>query len=99
MRIRRDTSVKGRIRRGLWVGAVMAAAVVWGPQAIASGDTEPGAVSTYTVVSGETMWSIASSITAPGGDVWGTVDKIAHLNGIKPSELREGQQIVVPVLG
>lgn len=62
---------------------------------------EPGAAvvhDTYTVAAGETLWSIASSMTAPGEQVRETMHEIKKLNAMSGSSLQAGAQIVVPAL-
>ena len=76
---------------------VAAAALFTGGRAVAESPSAPVAVDSYTVGSGETLWSIASAFTAPGEDVRETVDALARLNGMTDSALTAGEQILVPV--
>jgi LysM repeat protein len=59
----------------------------------------PAEVATTTVVvqPGQTLWTVARTI-APNADVRDTVARIQHLNGISGSNVRPGQQLVVPVV-
>ncbi|HWS58899.1 MAG TPA: LysM peptidoglycan-binding domain-containing protein [Actinotalea sp.] len=54
-------------------------------------------VAPRTVVAGETLWAIASSVVVPGQDVRDVVDALAELNGLDGTALQAGQQILVPV--
>jgi nucleoid-associated protein YgaU len=88
--------------RGRWVVrcvalVVAAGAVLTGGRAMAEGLGSPLAVDSYTVGSGETLWSIATSFAAPGEDVRDVVDEISALNGMSGSGLTAGDQILVPV--
>ncbi len=79
--------------------AVMIAAII-GPQAFAAGTgpVEPVVADSYTVGSGETLWGIASALTAPGQDVRDTVAEIQRLNAMSGGDLLAGEQIYVPVV-
>lgn len=88
--------------RGRWVVRFVAvvvagAALLTGGRAVAEGPGAPVAVDTYTVGSGETLWSIAAAFTAPGEDVRVVVDELTELNGMSGSGLTAGEQILVPV--
>lgn len=78
---------------------VAAGALLTGGRAVADSPAPPVSVDTYTVGSGETLWSIASAFTAPGEDVRDTVDRLAELNGMGGSGLTAGEQILVPAAG
>ena len=89
---------KGMARVAL-IAIVLAALALVAPGAIA-GD-EPGAAvahDTYTVAQGETLWSIASSLTAPGEQVRETMNQLQDLNAMSGSSLRAGEQIAIPAL-
>ena len=88
-----------RGRRVVWAAAALlaAGAVLTGGRAVAETPAAPVSVDTYTVGSGESLWSIAAGITAPGQDVRDTVDHLADLNNMASSALVAGQQILVPV--
>ena len=82
------------------VAALLAgAALLTGGRAVAESATPAVSVDSYTVGSGETLWSIASAFTAPGEDVRDTIDELAALNGMADTALVAGQQILVPVGG
>ena len=90
-----------RGRRAVRTVAVLAVgtAVLTGGRAMADGPAPAVSVDSYTVGSGESLWSIASGFTEPGGDVRDTVDRLAGLNGMSGGSLEAGQQILVPVEG
>ena len=88
-----------RARRVMVVLALLAVAAIFGPQAFATESTEPVLSDTYTVVAGETLWSIAALVTSADGDVRDTVAAIQELNGMESASLRAGQQILIPSLG
>lgn len=86
------------------VGAVMilllraAAGVVWGaplapPAAPAAAAVQPAAAVTYVVRPGDTYWSIAVAMHAPG-DVRATVDRLVASRHGAP--LRAGETITIP---
>lgn len=50
----------------------------------------------HRVRAGDTLWDIASQITAPGEDVRASIDRIMQLNGLETSGLRTGQVLLVP---
>lgn len=52
----------------------------------------------HVVQSGETLWSIASGLTAAGGDVRTTVYTIKSLNQMRDSGIQAGAELIVPVL-
>lgn len=88
-----------RGRRVVQTVAVLLAggALLVGGRAVAEAPGPAVSVDSYTVGSGETLWSIASAFTAPGEDVRDTVDRLAELNGRVGSTLTAGEQILVPV--
>lgn len=90
-----------RGRRVVRTVAVLLAggALLTGGRAVADAPAAPVAVDTYTVGTGETLWSIASGFTAPGEDVRETVDRLATLNNRASSGLVAGEQILVPAGG
>jgi nucleoid-associated protein YgaU len=51
--------------------------------------------SSVVVRSGDTLWSIASSV-AGGHDVRAVVDRIQELNGLRGSDLAPGQVLRLP---
>jgi len=50
---------------------------------------------TYVVRSGDTLWSIAVSVS-PGRDPRATVDAIVRANGVDAAHLVPGQQLQLP---
>ena len=94
-----ELRLTARGRRVVRAAAVLlvAGALLTGGRAVAETPAAPVAVDSYTVGSGETLWSIASAFTAPGEDVRETMDRLAELNGMAGSGLTAGQQILVPV--
>ncbi len=62
--------------------------------AMGPGDAAPTV--DYRVHSGDTLWSIASETTAPGGDVRSVVATIRDLNGLSTSMIRVGDVLIVP---
>ncbi len=51
----------------------------------------------YTVVSGDTLWSIASEYTPRGKDVRDLIYRITRLNDLKTSRIAPGNTIMIPV--
>jgi hypothetical protein len=97
--IRPMPGAAARWRRIAVVVALLAAVAFVAPRAMAS---DSGAASvpadTWTVAQGETLWSIASAITAPGQDVRDTVAAIKGLNALDSSAIRAGEQLLIPAL-
>jgi nucleoid-associated protein YgaU len=86
--------------RRLAVVLAMAGAVAlgsWlGPWVNGSGsDLRLAGESSVVVRSGDTLWSIASSM-AEGADVRPVVDRIQELNGLQGTEIRPGQTLLLP---
>ena len=65
-------------------------------QAVAEGPAIEAATTTVIVAPGQTLWSIASSITSPGEDVRDVVNAIADLNAMGNLELRAGDELLLP---
>jgi Tfp pilus assembly protein FimV len=79
------------------VAVLLAVAAVVGPQAFANDSTAaPVPLDTYTVGSGESLWSIAAGLTQPGADVRDMMDRIQALNAMQGSQLRAGEQLLIP---
>lgn len=60
---------------------------------------ELGATQQHRVVSGETLWNIAQTVTPVGGDVRVTVYEIKRLNELGGSIIYPGELLVVPSVG
>lgn len=104
MKIYAPQNPVARAKRAGLVVVLLALAVVVGPQAFANSSTDDAhsaavPTETYIVVPGDTLWAIASSITAAGADVQETVNSIQLLNVMHSSALRAGQEILLPTLG
>ncbi len=54
-------------------------------------------LSTVTVRPGDTLWRLAASHTANGGDVQETVDRIAAASHLTSASLHPGQRIRIPL--
>lgn len=72
-------------------------AAVGGSAALASGDAgaPSGSFAEITVMSGETLWSIAEDI-APAADPRDVVAEITRLNALQGGSLAAGQRIAIP---
>jgi len=96
---------RARTRRVVILAMFLAAAAVFGPRvfstsAFATEGTEaPVQLDTYTVGSGETLWSIAANLTPEGRDVRDTMAEIQALNAMSDSQLQAGEQILLPQQG
>lgn len=87
------------VARGALVTVILAFLAAVAPGAIAGDQPGPAVVhDTYTVSPGETLWSIASSMTGPGEQVRETMSEIKALNAMSGSSLQAGAQIAVPAL-
>lgn len=98
--IRAVPGAAARAKRAAFVVAIALVGAFVAPYAMASGTDTPAAVhaDTWTVASGETLWSIASAITEPGDSVRDTVDDIKALNALESSAIAAGQQLLIPSL-
>jgi LysM repeat protein len=56
----------------------------------------PEQLTTVTVRSGDSLWSLASAHTAQGGNVQETVDRIASVNHLQGSVIIPGQRLEIP---
>lgn len=85
--------------RGLVVVLALAAGVAvgsWlGPLLGGAGELRLAGGSSVVVETGDTVWSIASSLDG-GGDVRGLVDEIQRLNGLDGTVLVPGQVLELP---
>ncbi len=89
---------RGRRVLVLLVTVVLGVLALIGAQAVAADSPGVGlAVDTYTVGAGESLWSIATGYTPPGGDVRETVAELTRLNGLADSGIDAGQTLLVPV--
>lgn len=88
-----------RVRRWIFVLMLAVVALVAGPQAFAHDATETGSSDTYVVSPGDTLWSIAQSLTPVGDDVGETVATIQSMNMLSTSTIMPGQQLLVPLAG
>jgi len=62
--------------------------------AMTNGD--PMATSDYRVHAGDTLWSIASEVTPPDGDVRGAVAVIRDMNDLSTAAIGVGDVLVIP---
>ncbi|CAD5140063.1 MULTISPECIES: LysM peptidoglycan-binding domain-containing protein [Microbacterium] len=78
------------------LAAGIAFAAISGGSAIASGADAPAvSVETVTVMPGDTLWSIASSI-APEADPREVIGEISRMNLLRGGELQVGQELALP---
>lgn len=90
---------RGRVVLSLLALLVVAlGAVLFASVADADAPSAPQEVTVHTVVSGESLWQIASAATPVGEDVRVVMDDLMELNDLAGSQLSVGQQLVVPVL-
>lgn len=89
-------TARGRRVLGAFGVLVALVLVLLGGRAVAGAPDDPIPVDTYTVQSGESLWTIAVAYTAPSEDVRDTVDELVVLNGLDDGGLRAGRQILVP---
>ncbi len=87
---------RGRVVIAL-LGLVLATAGVMGGRAVADGPQQATEVQTYSVQSGDTMWSIAQGVAQPGEDVRDVVIRLQRLNDLGDSSLLAGQVLMLPV--
>ncbi len=75
----------------------IALAVLGGGAALASGDAgaPAGSFAEVTVMSGETLWSIAQQV-APDADPRDVVDAIARLNALESAAVSAGERLAIP---
>lgn len=74
----------------------IAFAALSGGSAIASGaDTAAVSVETVTVMPGDTLWSIATSV-APDADPRDVIGEISRMNLLRGGELQIGQTLAIP---
>lgn len=97
--IRPMPGAAARFKRVLVVLALLVGVAFVAPYAVASDTPSNIPVDTWTVADGETLWSIASAVTQPGGEVRATLDAIKGLNALESSAIRPGDQLLIPALG
>lgn len=74
----------------------IAFAAISGGSAIASGeDVAVATFETVTVMPGDTLWSIASTV-APTADPRDVIGEISRLNMLRGGELQIGQELAIP---
>ncbi|WP_193596435.1 LysM peptidoglycan-binding domain-containing protein [Microbacterium sp. YJN-G] len=79
------------------VVAVLAFSVFAGGSALASGDQAANVqFQTVTVMPGDTLWSIASTV-APNDDPRDVIDDIQRLNNLSTGMIQIGDEIAIPV--
>lgn len=77
------------------VVAGLAVSLLAGGTAMASGESEPTAFETVTVLPGDTLWSIAAE-AAPGVDPREVIDDIIRLNDLSSGMIQVGASIAIP---
>lgn len=88
-----------RARRWGFATVLATVALIVAPQAFANDSAEVPTSDTYVVSQGETLWSIAQSLTPAGDDVSKTVSTIQSMNMLSSSTIMPGQQLVIPLAG
>lgn len=92
-----------RARRFFVVVVMLAVVAFVAPRAMASDSSDALAgtwtTDTWTVAEGETLWSIATAYTSPGGNVRETVNQIIAINALESTAIRTGDQLLVPTRG
>ncbi|MFK3678649.1 LysM peptidoglycan-binding domain-containing protein [Microbacterium sp. NPDC090218] len=74
----------------------IAFAALSGGSAVASGVDAPAAsVETLTVMPGDTLWSIATTV-APNADPRDVIGEISRMNLLRGGELQIGQELAIP---
>lgn len=87
-----------RGRMVLWgLGALLVCMSVFFASTAVASDPDPAiAVTTATVMEGETLWHFAKEIAAPDEDLRDVVALIQDLNDLPSAELQIGQQLLLP---
>ena len=86
----------------LAVSAVAVTALVPAPSGGAGAGRAPVAMQELqhvVVTPGDTLWEIASSLSAPGQDVRDLIADIRELNGLETSGVVAGQELLIPAAG
>ena len=79
-------ALAGGVALGSWLGPLLGAD---------GGELQLAGGSSVVVQSGDTLWSIASSL-GEDGDVRAVVDEIQRLNDLRDAELHPGQILLLP---
>ena len=87
---------RGRLTIFLTVLVVAMVAVFGHAAASADAPAAPTPVTVHVVVSGDTLWDVARTVTPAGQDVRDTIVKIDELNDLTGSRLTVGQQLLLP---
>ena len=92
---------RGRLARTL---VVLSLAIVLGSLVSANagagtdaGPSKAGSFITVTVAPGETIWTLATRMTAAGGDTRGLVSEILEVNSLSSVDVEAGQKIRIPL--
>ena len=100
MTIKAMPGTAARFKRFAVVLAIAIAAVLIAPYATANDSPATSSATSssdvWTVGQGETLWSIAAQVAAPGESTRDTVDQIKSLNALESSAIRVGDQLLVP---
>jgi nucleoid-associated protein YgaU len=80
-------ALAGGVALGSWLGPLLSGA--------GGGDLRLAGQSSVTVETGDTLWSIASSV-AGDSDVRLVVDRIRQLNGLRSPDIVPGQVLQLP---
>ncbi len=65
--------------------------------ATADSPSVPTRVEVVTIDRGQTLWHVASEMTASGADVRDAVDVLVELNNLPSVDVQVGQQLLVPI--
>ena len=57
---------------------------------------KPVTYTTVTVRSGDSLWNLADTRTAPGGDIQATVDAIIAVNHLNGAAIAPGEHLRIP---
>ncbi|MGA7271395.1 MAG: LysM peptidoglycan-binding domain-containing protein [Acidimicrobiia bacterium] len=80
----------------LLVLALAVAAVFLLLASVGAAESPPAPTRTYVVASGDTLWSIAQSVTEPGQDLRPVIDVISDLNHLDGDGIAAGQALLIP---
>mgnify|MGYP000076639513 CR=1 FL=1 len=89
-------TARGRFVLALAALLLAAPLGLWGVSAVAGSPHEPVPVQLHTVAPGETLWQYAEQVAGPDQDLRDVVADLRDLNGLRSSELRVGQLVVLP---